>query len=254
MSKPYLIYPQDLQPERPLFIYLPGMDGTGELLRSQIQKLSSSFDIRCLSIPINDKSNWDTLTHKALKLIHSELGQKSTRPVYLCGESFGGCLAQKMVIQAPHLFDKIILINPASSFKLNPWLNWTSQLMNWVPDSLFNVGAIGLLPFLAAIDRVNYSDRQQLLQAMRSIPPETILWRISLIRQFHLEARKLNRITQPVLVIAGAEDKLLPSVQEAQRLVNVFPHGKISILPNSGHACLLEKDINLDQIIQNCGL
>ncbi len=254
MSKPYLIYPQGLQPERPLFIYLPGMDGTGELLRSQIQKLSSSFDIRCLSIPINDKSNWDNLTHQALKLIHSELGQKSPRPVYLCGESFGGCLAQKMVIQAPHLFDKIILINPASSFKLNPWLNWTSQLMNWVPDSLFNVGAIGLLPFLAAIDRVNYSDRQQLLQAMRSIPPETILWRISLIRQFHLEARKLNRITQPVLVIAGAEDKLLPSVQEAQRLVNVFPHGKISILPNSGHACLLEKDINLEQIIQNCGL
>ena len=47
---------------------------------------------------------------------------------------------------------------------------------------------------------------------------------------------------------------LLPSVQEAQRLINIFPHGKISILPNSGHACLLEKDINLYQIIQDSDL
>jgi pimeloyl-ACP methyl ester carboxylesterase len=252
MSQPYLMYPQKVQPERPLFIYLPGMDGTGELLRSQTHILTNYFDIRRLSIPINDKSNWETLTHQVLKLIYSELGQKSSRPVYLCGESFGGCLAQKIVAQAPHLFDKIILINPASSFKLNPWLSWTSQLMNWVPNYLFEVGAIGLLPFLAAVDRINSSDRQQLLKAMRSIPSETILWRISLIREFHLEERKLHRITQPVLVIAGAEDKLLPSVQEAQRLVNILPNGKITILPNSGHACLLEKNINLYQIIQDC--
>lgn len=254
MSKPYLIYPQNLKPENPLFIYLPGMDGTGELLRSQMQKLSSYFDIRCLNIPVNDKSNWDHLTHQVLKLIYSDISQTSCRPVYLCGESFGGCLAQKMVIQAPHLFDKIILINPASSFRLNPWLNWTSQLMNWLPDYLFNVGAIGLLPFLAPIDRINYRDQQQLLQAMRSIPPETVLWRISLIRKFYLDPKRLARIIQPVLVIAGAEDKLLPSVQEAQRLINIFPHGKVSILPNSGHACLLEKDINLYKIIQDSDL
>ncbi len=250
MSKPYLLSSQCLQPEYPLFIYLPGMDGTGELLRSQTQELENYFDVRRLAIPLNDKSNWHTLTHQVLKLIYSELGYNSSRSVYLCGESFGGCLAQRMAIQAPHLFDKIILINPASSFNLHPWLNWASQLMNWLPDYCFEIGAQALLPFLAALDRIAYSDRQELLNTMRSIPPETILWRISLLREFHLEERKLNRLTHPVLVIAGAEDKLLPSVQEAQRLARILPKGKISVLPNSGHTCLLEKGINLYKIMQ----
>lgn len=252
MSKPYLLSSQHLQPEYPLFIYLPGMDGTGELLRSQTQELDNYFDVRRLAIPLNDKSNWEKLTHQVLKLIHSELGQNSQRLVYLCGESFGGCLAQKMAMQAPHLFDKIILINPASSFNLYPWLNWTSQLMNWLPGYFFEIGALGLLPFLAALDRIADSDRQDLLNAMRSVPPETILWRISLLREFHLEERKLHHLTQPVLIIAGAKDKLLPSVEEAQRLVNILPNSKMNILPHSGHACLLEQGINLYRIMLNC--
>lgn len=239
-----------LQPEYPLFIYLPGMDGTGELLQSQTQELENYFDVRCLAIPLNDKSNWNTLTHQVLKLIYSELGYNPQRQVYLCGESFGGCLAQTMAIQAPHLFDKIILINPASSFNLHPWLNWTSQLMNWLPDYCFEIGAQALLPFLAAVDKIADSDRQKLLNTMRSIPPETILWRISLLREFYIAERKLHRLTHPVLIIAGAEDKLLPSVKEAQRLIRVLPNGKISVLPDSGHACLLEKGINLYKIMQ----
>ncbi|MDJ0800426.1 MAG: alpha/beta hydrolase [Calothrix sp. MO_167.B12] len=252
MSQPYLLSAQRLQPEYPLFIYLPGMDGTGQLLRSQNQVLENYFDVRCLAIPLNDKSNWQSLTYQVLKLIHTELGQNSQRPVYLCGESFGGCLAQKMAMQAPHLFDKIILINPASSFRLHPWLSWTSQLMHWLPDYCFEIGAQGLLPFLAAVDKIADGDRQHLLNAMRSIPPETILWRISLLREFHLEERKLQRIAQPVLVIAGAEDKLLPSKQEARRLVRVLPNGTMTVLPHSGHACLLEKGINLYEIMQRC--
>jgi len=52
------------QPEYPLFVFLPGMDGTGQLLRSQTAGLEVAFDVRCLAIPRDDLTSWDVLTER----------------------------------------------------------------------------------------------------------------------------------------------------------------------------------------------
>jgi pimeloyl-ACP methyl ester carboxylesterase len=248
--KPCFLTPKRLQPEFPLFVYLPGMDGTGQLLRTQTAGLEEGFDVRCLAIPRDDLTSWDVLTNNVLDLIHAELEKSSQRPVYLCGESFGGCLAMKVAIKAPKLFKRIILINPASAFHLHPWFNWASQLTYIVPDCFFEFGALGLLPFLAALQRISKSDRKELLKTMRSVPPKTVLWRISLVREFQVDDVQLHRLTQPVLLIAGARDRLLPSLAEVSRLVKILPNAKLLVLPESGHACLLEAETNLYEILK----
>lgn len=248
---PCFLTPERVQPEYPLLVYLPGMDGTGQLLRSQTAGLEAGFDVRSLAIPRKDLNTWDVLTKSVLDLIDAELEKSSQRPVYLCGESFGGCLAMKVASQAPHLFKRIILINPASSFHLRPWLSWVSQLTFLVPSGLYDVGALGLLPFLASLPRISPSDRHDLLQTMRSVPQETVLWRLALLREFHVDEEQLSRLTQPVLLIAGASDRLLPSVTEVKRIGNILPNNKIVVLPHCGHACLLEKDTNLYEILKD---
>jgi pimeloyl-ACP methyl ester carboxylesterase len=247
---PCFLTPERVQPEYPLLVYLPGMDGTGQLLRSQTAGLETGFDVRSLAIPRKDLNTWDVLTKSVLDLIDAELEKSSQRAVYLCGESFGGCLAMKVAIQAPHLFKRIILINPASSFQLRPWLSWASQLTFLVPSGLYDVGALGLLPFLASLPRISRSDRHDLLKTMRSVPSETVLWRLSLLREFHVDEKQLGKLTQPVLLIAGASDRLLPSVTEVKRIGNILPNKKIVVLPNCGHACLLEQDTNLYEILK----
>lgn len=248
--KPCFLTPKKLQPQYPLFVYLPGMDGTGQLLRLQTLGLEAEFDVRCLAIPRNDFTSWEDLTNNVLDLIHAELEKSQHRPVYLCGESFGGCLAQKVAIKAPQLFKRIILINPASSFKLRSWYVWASPLMNLLPEWMYDVGAIGLLPFLAALTRITKRDRTELMETVRSVPAETVLWRISLLRQYQSEDKQLSHLTQPVLIIASSEDRLLPSLAEAQRLIDIFPNSQMVVLPESGHACLLEADINLYEILK----
>lgn len=248
--KPCFLTPKRLQPEYPLFVYLPGMDGTGQLLRSQTAGLEVGFDVRCFAIPRKDLTSWDVLTNSVLDLIHAELEKSSHRSVYLCGESFGGCLAMKVAIKAPQLFKRIILINPASAFGLRPWLNWASQITYLVPSGLYDVGALGLLPFLASLPRISKSDRHELLRTMRSVPPETVHWRLSLLREFEIDEEKLRQLKQPVLLIAGGSDRLLPSVTEAKRLGNIIPNTEIVVLQNCGHACLLEQDINLYEILK----
>lgn len=243
--------PKPIQPNHPLFIFLPGMDGTGELLYTQADGLANSFDIRCLTIPSHDFSDWDTLASQVINLIEAELGRSSERPVYICGESFGGCLALKVAQEAPDLLDRLILINPASSFNQRPLLSWGISLTQWIPEFLHQTSTIGLLPFLGTLGKIESGGRRALLEAMKLVPQPTVSWRLSLLKEFTIKKHHLRRLKQPVLLIAGAGDRLLPSVEEAKRLANNLPNAQIVILPGSGHACLLETDVQLHEILQD---
>lgn len=249
-SRPCFLTPKRPQPQYPLFIFLPGMDGTGQLLRSQTAGLEVAFDVRCLAIPPDDMNSWEALTQQVVALIEVELEKNPDRSVYLCGESFGGCLAMKVAIAAPDLFDHVILVNPASSLHCRPWLNWLSQLIYLLPLCLYEVGGLVVLPFLVSLERVLPGDRQDVLKIVRSVPPQTVLWRLSLVREFDVDDSQLCRLAQPMLVIASAFDRLLPSLTEARRLVKILLNAQLVVLPNSGHACLLEQDINLYEIMQ----
>ncbi|GAC1471407.1 MAG: alpha/beta fold hydrolase [Chamaesiphon sp.] len=250
-SHPCFLTPTKLNSDLPLFVFLPGLDGTGQLLRSQTAGLEKAFDVRCLAIPPDDLTSWEVLTDKVVELIETELGKQYHRSVYLCGESFGGCLAIKVALRAPHLFDRIVLVNPASSFNQQLCLRWGSQLTFWVPEFFYRIGSVALLAFLACLGRIAPRDRQALLDAVRSVPQKTALWRVSLVRDFDVEETQLRTLTEPVLVIAGGDDRLLPSVAEAERLINCFPKAKMLVLPHSGHACLLEAEVNLYEIMKS---
>ncbi|MBE9229108.1 alpha/beta hydrolase [Phormidium sp. LEGE 05292] len=249
-SHPCFLTPTRIKPELPLFIFLPGMDGTGQLLRCQTAGLEQGFDIRCLAIPPDDLTDWDGLVKQVINLIEAELKKNPRQSVYLCGESFGGCLAMKVAVKAPWLFEKIILVNPASSMSRRPWMYAAIPLTQWVPGYFYNLGSLIGLPVLAAMGRIAPSDRQALVQAVQIVPQKTSIWRLSLLRDFQINPNQLRRITQPVFLIGSGADRLLPSVAEVEYLLEHFPNAKMTILPDSGHACLLETDVNLYEILR----
>jgi len=249
-SHPCFLTPTKIKPQLPLFIFLPGMDGTGQLLRCQTAGLEKGFDIRCLAIPPDDLTDWDGLVKQVIDLIEAELRKNPHQSVYLCGESFGGCLAMKVAVKVPWLFEKIIIINPASSMSRRSWMYAAIPLTQWVPGSFYHFGSLIGLPALAAMSRIAPSDRQALVQAVQIVPQKTSIWRLSLLRDFQIHPNQLRRLIQPVLLIASAADRLLPSVAEAEYLLEHFSNGKMTILPESGHACLLETDVNLYEILR----
>jgi pimeloyl-ACP methyl ester carboxylesterase len=256
-SRLSFICPIPTQPEFPLLLFLPGMDGTGQLYQKQAKRLAPFFDIRCLSIPPDDMSDWDILARDAIALIKQKLLLEQRNwdeklpppPLYVCGESFGGCLALKIALEAPWLFEKIVLVNPASSFNQRIWLGWGVQITQWMPDWLHQGSTLTLLPFLAALERIAPSERRELLKAMNSVPPRVASWRLSLLKDFSVSDRDLTRIKQPTLILAGGRDGLLPSRSEAKRLIHFLPNANVVSLPDSGHACLIENDVFLDKIL-----
>jgi pimeloyl-ACP methyl ester carboxylesterase len=239
--------PRPTQSHLPLFVFFSGMDGTGQLLHKQIDRLASKFDIRCLKIASNDRSDWTGLVDRSLKLIAGELADG--QQLYLCGESFGACLAMQVAGQISDKICELVLINPASSFGRLPWLAGGSALSGLLPDALYPLSARVLVNFLVAADRVAATERQSLIDAMLSVQPQTAAWRLNLLRQFQVDAIVPEIIDVPTVLIAGELDRLLPSPLEVRFLGRMLPKSKTKLLPHSGHACLLEQDIHLVDLL-----
>ena len=251
-SNPYFFIPRESDPSQPLFIFLPGMDESGkELMSLQTADLEPAFDVRCFVIPPDDLTTWDDLAEKVIALTQAELEKVPRQSVYLCSESFGGCIALKVLLKAPQLFNRIIFVNSASSFHRVPWLNWGSLLFPWVPDFFYEISSFTALPMLAPLNRLSPAALQSLGKAVNSAPKKTANQRLSLLREFMFDEKQLSQITQPVLLIGSQDDRLLPSVSEAQHLAKFFPHAQVVTLPHSGHACLVEEDVNLLEIMQS---
>ena len=238
------------RPDLPLLVFLPGMDGSDLSLRQQSDELKTIFDVRCFSIPGNDTTDWKDLVTQLVELVSIEKAAYPHRQLYLCGESFGACLALNAISYAPSLFDRLILLNPASSFKQQLWSSLGPTLIKWMPSSSYQLGAFGLLPFLISFERVAKNNRQALLDAMHQVTPDAAAWRISLLNSFQIDPTALKKFRAPALLIASAADRLLPSVPEVQRLASLLPNAQTVTLQHSSHACLLETDISLYQLLK----
>jgi pimeloyl-ACP methyl ester carboxylesterase len=248
LNNPIFLPTPDRHPELPLLVLMPGMDGTGHLWRSQLPQLTSHFDVRCLSIPPHNLATWEELSDQVIHLIKQE--PLKDREVYLCGESFGACLAMQLATQLPNLYHRLILINPASSFSRLPWLGWAGQACGWLPEPIYYLTTWVGLPLLASLERINPEDRTAILRAVQSVPQNTVAWRLGMLRDFQISPQQLQQLQQPVLILAGGSDRILPSLQESDRLRQHLPQAKVIALPKSGHACMLETEISLDTILQ----
>ncbi|CAN0038923.1 unnamed protein product, partial [Choristocarpus tenellus] len=67
-------------------------------------------------------------------------------------------------------------------------------------------------------------------------------WRISQWLQAGVDrvGPLLQKVALPVLVLAGSEDHMLPSITEAERLEKVMPNCQVVVLDGVGHAALLD--------------
>ena len=235
--------------EQPLLVFLPGMDGTGLSLNKQLLKLQRYFDVRYLAIPFDERSTSDKFLDHVIDLISPIASAQ--RPLYLCGESFGGCLALKIAAREPNLASRLILINPASNFQSYPVYQWASNFLPLIPKVFFLPATIGLFPFLINFNRVPAQTRAELLKCMQQVTPQSASQRLSILRQWSLDAMTLRQISVPTLILASQKDQLLGSVKEARRLIQLLPNAQQMLLPESGHACLLESSVNLVTLLKS---
>ncbi|KAG5232584.1 hypothetical protein OIU77_004001 [Salix suchowensis] len=264
---------QPLQ-DSPILLFCPGIVGVGLALTLHHKALGKVFEVRCLHIPVNDRTPFEGLVKFVEETVRLEHASSPNKPIYLVGDSFGGCLVLAVAARNPEIDLVVILANPATSFdrsQLRPLL----PLWEVLPDELYDA-----IPYLlrfargnpVEMARVNIEDRlpprlqiEQLFQnliallphlsdSVDTIPRDTLIWKLKLLKSAASYANsRLHAVKAEVLVLSSGNDRLLPSGDEAQRLKSTLKNCTVRHFKDNGHTILLEDGANLLTVIKGTG-
>ncbi|KAJ1283784.1 hypothetical protein BS78_03G153200 [Paspalum vaginatum] len=261
--------------DAPLLLFLPGTDGVGMGLILHHKSLGKVFEVRCLHIPVNDRTPFEGLLQTVEKSIKHEHDLSPDRPIYIVGDSFGGCLAVAVAARNPQIDLVLILVNPATSFAQTP-LQPILPLLESMPSE-FHVTVPYLLSFvmgdplkMASVSIENNLSPPETLQKLSDsltsmlpllseladiIPRDTLLWKLKLLKTGAAYANsRLHAVQAEVLLLASGNDNLLPSGDEADRLFKALKNCRVRYFKDNGHTLLLEDGVNLLSVIKGVNM
>ncbi|XP_052189416.1 phytyl ester synthase 2, chloroplastic-like isoform X2 [Diospyros lotus] len=255
----------------PLLLYLPGIDGTGLGLFLHHQRLGKIFETWCLHVPIMDRTPFKELVKLVERTVRLGNYYSPDRPIYLVGESIGGCLALAVAAHNPDIDLILILSNPATSFNksqlqaLTPFVEiMPKQLHLIIPYILSSMTGISLNMMAATMEKglplqQTVGELSQDVVALTSylsvladvLPGETLLWKFQMLRSGATYTNsRLHAVKAQTLILSSGKDQLLPSHEESERLLHILPKCEIRKFDNSEHALFLEDNIDLVTVIK----
>lgn len=153
------------------------------------------------------------------------------------GESFGGMLAAELAAHFPALFERMVLMAPVGLWTPDiPVANWIAAPPEAMPAMLF---ADPEGPAAQAIFTPPEDFELEVLQTA------ALVWSIGSTGKFLWPipekglGKRLHRVTAPILLIWGEEDRLIP-VSYAERFAGCVSDAEIKRLPQAGHALSFE--------------
>ncbi|CAL5330389.1 unnamed protein product [Camellia sinensis] len=174
--------------DSPVLLFLPGMDGLG------------------LGLILHHKALGNNLVKFVEETVRLEHASFPNKPIYLVGDSFGGCLALAIAACNPTIDLVVILANPGDPMKMA-----MVSIENTLPPPAILEQLSGnltaLLPRLSGLADI--------------IPKDTLLWKLKLLKSAASYANsRLHTITAEVLVLASLSqietEKLLAFLVEAE--------------------------------------
>jgi len=288
--------------EKPIALYLPGLDGFGISAATwQFDDLSRTFELWRMSIKIEDRTSFGNLVTAVTQFIEevysssydATIPETTKRPIYLIGESFGGLLAPLVALKLQKKSERegkvnplngMVLVNPATSFDQSNWDSLAPLLTtfgdltdrapmplglptpysiagglilsNLIPSSEQNQKILSTLLSLESLRKP--AGAVELVDGMLGsfrltaefLPAGLLKHRISdwMIVASSLLKSRIGQLQLSTLVVAGTEDKLIPSGNEIQRLTKILPRCERLEVRGAGHF-VLDENVNLTEAI-----
>ncbi|HEV2155993.1 alpha/beta hydrolase [Bradyrhizobium sp.] len=181
-------------PDNTAIVLLPGMDGTGELLRPLAERLSAHRSVQLVGYPTDCVLGYDQLA--------AYVGERlpSGRFVVL-GESFSGPIAIEIAATVTRVAGLVLASSfarhplPASLMALTPLLD-----LKWIPTSIIVAALMGS----AATPEL----KVRLRQVLNALPREILRTRAQEVLRVDKRDR-LGGIACPVLCLHGRSDRLV---------------------------------------------
>ena len=199
--------------------------------------------------PENVEYNVDTWAQHLIDFIE-KIGKGR---VHIIGNSLGGALALHIAKKRPDLVDKLVLMGAAGlPFQLTYGLE---KVWGYEPS----IENMKRLLEIFAYDQEFATDELAKLRYEASIQPglqEAFSQMFAEPRQPHLDSlalpeEQIKQITNPVLLIHGKEDIVVPFKETSLKLLELLPNSQLHVFSKCGHWTQIEKKDEFEQLCRN---
>ncbi len=231
-----------------VLIFVPGLDGTGELFYRQEKELAKHFMVVICSLRDSGDFTYKDLIQDLADLI-TKL-DKGT--VTLCGESFGGTISLQFALAYPKLLEKLVIVNSFPYFRNRTLFITGRLLLAFTPYKFIQLSRVAAVHLGLLAEDMAVEERERFISITTKVPKLAIARRMDLIRGYDVRD-KLSEITTPTLFLAARQDRLQNSVLEAEFMVSQLSNAKVKkvkILENMGHTPLPSPKCSLLEIFR----
>lgn len=185
---------------------------------------------------------------------YAVLTQRGARPAHVVGASMGGYIALALAHHHPDAVRSLVVV--ASSIGgVGARGVPASTLLAW--QSAARLGPVGFarttapLSFARGWPEQHRGEFEDLLARRLAAPTPTSAWRAQFdaARSFLIHGLPHGRLTMPVAVVHGTDDRVVPYAN-AVHLVRNLPHAVLVTVEGAGHLCWIERPDTVNEVIR----
>jgi pimeloyl-ACP methyl ester carboxylesterase len=228
---------------RKYLVFIHGSGGEHTLWESQYKALQNDFNIAAVNLPghglSGGKGEKDVMVYvEWVKKMITGLGIK--RPPVLIGHSLGAAISLTFAIHYGYLLSAIVPVGGGVTMPVNPAL--LSQLKT-DPEAVYGM----IVKFAIA---KSHRDRvgPGIYEGLKKGNPEILHDDLFACDKLDV-TEAVKKISIPVLVICGDDDKMTPPALSRYIADNV-PGGKIALIPGAGHFVMNEDPEAFNKVLR----
>jgi len=174
--------------------------------------------------------------------VGDELARRGLSGVAMMGHSLGSAIALRLAVDAPRTVARLGLVGAGARLRVLP------SLLEAARAEAGDSGTVG--PQLDALAVAPGHEALARAWASRRIPaaPGVLYRDLAACDGFDMMG-DLAQVSQPALVLTGAEDRLTPP-KYATYLAEHIPHSTLVLLPGAGHYVMIEAPGALARVVR----
>ena len=236
--------------DRPL-VLIHGLMGSSKDFEHVQPALALHRTVISVDLPPFGRSDKDTELDYSKAAMASQVAGLMTALGFdqydVLGHSMGGEVALRLALEYPDHVTELILLNSAGYAQTGRRANLPPLLIDlvfrnyYIQRQVFRSSLFNDAPHMPeAFDKLYYYSGQ--------IPGETLAAFIADDDSGHV-ADRLGEVRQPVLIVWGEQDRIIPLAQSAL-LQGAIPDSRLEVLADCGHLPYLEKPAELTALIE----
>lgn len=214
-------------------VYVPGIDGSGELLFATAARLARRFRLVRLRYEEGGEDGYEALAASVVEC----LDRAGIDQAILLAESFGGAVALQVALDAPRRIRALAIVNSFVHYRRRWRLSLARITAPLVPPFLFRIGRrlfsrhtfFGRLPEADVVEAFCSAGGVQFDRGYRT--------RLRMIAGLDLRPR-LGEVRQPVALFASGRDRIVDSRWQASEMAESLADTSLCEVEDGGHVIL----------------